>query len=79
MSRIGDVFEIRDGAEGIGDLIRVCSVILLFALSAFLGALVSFDNTTKQWQSECIKRGVAEYDSVTGTWMWKRTFDVLPE
>jgi hypothetical protein len=57
-------------------------IVILFTLLAvllFCSGYISATHTESRWRTECIKRGVAEYDSVTGEWRWKRNTEVLPE
>lgn len=39
-------------------------------------AVTMRETTVSKWQSECVRRGVAEYDQTTGKWRWKAEFDL---
>lgn len=45
---------------------------ILFSLEAF-----SHKRDQADWRKQCIARGVAEYDKVTGEWKW--TKEIAPE
>ena len=60
----------------------VIGVVFMIALRAsILLAAVAFGNhrAAETWQSECVRRGVAEYDSKTGEWKWKSVFQQKDE
>lgn len=53
----------------------------LLAIDLLLGvvlmvAVTMRETTVSKWQSECVRRGVAEYDQTTGKWRWKAEFDL---
>ena len=55
----------------------ICAALAIaFVAIAFgSGFVFGVDGAGVKWRTECIKRGVAEYDSVTGEWRWKITAD----
>ena len=75
MSRVGDVFEIRDGTEGVGDIARVVLVILLLLMTVVAVVAITGRAADRWWQAELVKRGHAEYLTRTGEWQWKTVIE----
>ena len=46
--------------------------IVSFSVGFYMG--IRKERESVRW--ECVKRGVAEYDKVTGEWQWKPEFQV---
>jgi hypothetical protein len=71
MSRIADVFEIRDGIEGNGDALRVAFVVAILLSLFLLGGWIGKSNERNVWRQDSVELGYAEYSQETGRWQWK--------
>jgi hypothetical protein len=50
--------------------ITTVSVMMAIVLSFGVGCAVGSNTCDTTWQIECVSRGVAAYDSKTGSWTW---------
>ena len=56
------------------ELLFTClGVILAAALMGTVVYVEAWEEANKHWQTECVKRGVAEYNATTGKWQWKES------
>jgi hypothetical protein len=49
----------------------IVGMVMSFSIGVFWGWIFMANSYRKRWQRECVKHGVAQYNSTTGTWEWK--------
>lgn len=52
----------------------ITTLVVMLALIG-IGAVCGIAIAQENWEKDCVKRGVAEYNQTTGVWQWKAEFN----